>query len=115
MSVLASRFTWTLIVPVAFLACSANNQSAEPDYEGVRAADEAKRDAMPPPPAAGNSQGWTQLAPAAGPVLNAGVAPDGVPEDAGNVVDVRMDAPVEAPPPPMTPETIISNNFYVSG
>jgi hypothetical protein len=71
---------------------------------------------MPPPPAAGNSQGWTQLAPAAGPVLNAGVTPDGVPEDAGNGPDAKMDAPMEAPPPPpMTPETVITNNFYVSG
>src|SRR5947207_803832 len=80
------RFAW--FIPVALAGCgNKDSPPPAPDYDGLRKEDDTKHDAYPPPPAAGNHDGWPKLAPSPGATINAGVGPG------GNGIDAGPDAP----------------------
>jgi hypothetical protein len=122
MSILAGRCALALLVSVSVVGCgSKDSDGTPPDYDGLRREDDTKHMAYPPEPAAGTNEGWTSLAPAAGPALNVGIVVPGEKVDAGDDASTRPDAGPDATVDAGRDATTISydlaitNNLYVSG
>jgi hypothetical protein len=126
MKLLAGCSRFAFFIPVVLAACGNKDTSPPaPDYDSLRREDDTKHDAYPPPPAAGNHDGWPKLAPDPGQPINMGIVggngsdagPDGPPDtgvDTG--VDTGFDAGIDVREAAvLNYDLIITNNLYVPG